>query len=108
MQGPSDGPALFALLLDGEAGAPDGDDLAPRPDDQQELAHRGGWLQSAIAEVARQAKSRALTAVVRGPEIRQSRNSVRRLRDDVADDQAGALVSRDSRAHAPLPWFALI
>jgi hypothetical protein len=30
------------------------------------------------------------------------------LRDDVAADQAGALVSRDSRAHAPLPWFALI
>jgi hypothetical protein len=27
---------------------------------------------------------------------------------DVAADQAGALVSRDSRAQASLPWFALI
>jgi hypothetical protein len=43
-------------------------------DDQQELARRGGWLlQSAIGAVPRQAKSRALAAVVRGPEIRQKR-----------------------------------
>ena len=38
--------------------------LAPTMDDHEELVHRGCWLlQSAIAEVARQAKSRALDAV---------------------------------------------
>jgi hypothetical protein len=45
--------------------------LVPRGH-QQELAHRGRrLLQSVIAEVVRQAKSRALAAAVRRPEIRQ-------------------------------------
>jgi hypothetical protein len=51
--------------------------LPDNHDDQQKLVHRGRWLlQSAIAEVARQAKSRALDAVGRSPEIRHKSASV--------------------------------
>jgi hypothetical protein len=43
-------------------------------DDQHELTRRGRWLlQSAIRELGRQAKSRALGFVVRGREIRHKR-----------------------------------
>ena len=51
--------------------------FTPAQTEQQQCQLRSGWLlQSAIAEVARQAKSRALAAVVRGPEIRQNRASL--------------------------------
>lgn len=53
-----------------EAGS--GRDVARSADDQREFAPGHWLLQSAIAEVARQAKSRGLAAVVRCPEIRLS------------------------------------
>jgi hypothetical protein len=61
-----------------------------QPNDQQELANRGRWLlQSAIAEVARQVKSRALAGVVRGPEIRHKRPSgACRLRASAPDQSS--------------------
>jgi hypothetical protein len=58
------GMTLVALLLSARAEALTGTSVADALDDQQELAHRRRWLlQSAIAEVARQPKSRALVGV---------------------------------------------
>jgi hypothetical protein len=65
-------------------------------DDQRELAYRGRWLlQSAIAGVACQPKSRALVAVVPSPEIRQSRDC----------DADARLCNRPICAPSGAPWF---